>query len=290
MRLSYASLLCLNTSVGALPLTETNSSVELSPEHILQPGEYIVTDAGKSEYFFFWLTRSGSYPPYHDLNTMLTTILEKVLDETQLYDFLSAQGISLETPAVDESWLNFTYVGSPESTASALSAREASCSSTTSLVTDKTETFVDWDVQMSPVVIGAGDGVDVSVSNGWSVSNSVTVSAGVDLKFIKDWVGATFGVSYSRTWTTTTSLQYKVTIKAGEAGTWITRPWTTRRYGRTFRGCPGSLEQTGTWIADSHEDGSYDNAEWVSGFITACIKTAPTDGKLTRCNGGGTFI
>ncbi|KAH8198054.1 hypothetical protein TruAng_007778 [Truncatella angustata] len=213
----------------------------------------------------------------------------EVVDESRLQEFLKIEGILAEPPAWDESWLNFTYVDDINSRSSEISARQASCSGTTSYVTDKTDRFVDWDVQMSPVVLGAGSGVDVSVSSGWSIANSVSVSAGLDIKVVKDRLGGTFGVDFSRTWTSTTSLQYKTTIKDGDAGTWITRPWTNRRYGRTFRGCPGSLTQTGTWIADSHEDGSYDNAKWVSGFITACIKPAPTSGQLTRCHGGGVF-
>ncbi|KAK9776145.1 hypothetical protein AB5N19_14570 [Seiridium cardinale] len=213
----------------------------------------------------------------------------QVVDETQLLQFLESEGISLETPVIDHEWLNFTFVDNHNSTAHEHPAR-ASCSSTTSLVTDKTEKFVDWDVQMSPVVLGAGSGVSATVASGWTIGNSVTVSAGLDLKFIKDRLGGTLGVNYSRTWTSTTSLQYTTSIKDGSAGVWVTRPWTERRYGRTFSGCPGSLVQTGTWVADSHEDGTYDNAKWVSGFITACIKPAPTQGKLTRCHGQGSFI
>ncbi|KAI1852799.1 hypothetical protein JX265_003283 [Neoarthrinium moseri] len=208
------------------------------------------------------------------------------MDESQVKQLLAAEGILPEAPPFDESWLNFT---APEPSSKELSARQTSCGSTTSFVTDKTERFVDWDVQMSPVVLGAGSGVDVTVSSGWSVSNSVSASAGLDIKFVKDRLGSTLGVDFSRTWTTTTSLMYKTTIKAGEAGTWITRPWVTRRYGRTFQGCPGSLAETGTWTADSHEDGTYDNAKWISGFITACIKPAPTNGDLSFCNGDGKF-
>jgi hypothetical protein len=191
---------------------------------------------------------------------------------------------------VDYDWLNFTAAEIPNANASPISARQSSCQSTTSFVTDKTQTFVDWDVQMSPVVLGAGSGVTVTVSSGWSISNAVSVSAGLDVKFIKDRLGGSLGVDYTRTWTTVTSLLYATSVKAGDAGVWITRPWTHRRYGRTFQGCPGSLVQTGTWMADSHDDGSYDNAKWVSGFITACIKSAPTQGRLTRCNGEGTFV
>lgn len=142
---------------------------------------------------------------------------------------------------------------------------------------------------MSPVVLGVGDGISVAISSGWSVANAVTVSAGFTATLIEDFLQMTLSTDYTKTWTTTQSSTYTATVKGGEAGTWVTRPWVTRKYGRTFKGCPGSYELQATWMADAHEEGSYDQASWVSGFITACIKAAPTDGKMTRCSGGGYF-
>ncbi|KAI4601132.1 hypothetical protein KJ359_012319 [Pestalotiopsis sp. 9143b] len=214
----------------------------------------------------------------------------EIVDEDQLKAFLKAEGIAL-APSVDESWLDFTPPEDlPSTNASALSARQASCDRTTSYVTDKTERFVNWDVQMSPVVLGTAEGITVAVASGYSVANSISASAGIDVTLIKDYLSGSVGVDYTTTWTTTTSNTYTTTIKNGDAGVWITRPWTNRRSGRTMRGCPGSLTQTGTWMADSYENGSYDNAKWVSGFITTCVKTAPSNGQLTRCNGGGVFV
>lgn len=109
----------------------------------------------------------------------------------------------------------------PSTNASALSARQASCDRTTSYVTDKTERFVNWDVQMSPVVLGTAEGITVAVASGYSVANSISASAGIDVTLIKDYLSGSVGVDYTTTWTTTTSNTYTTTIKNGDAGVWV---------------------------------------------------------------------
>ncbi|KZL81685.1 hypothetical protein CI238_12473 [Colletotrichum incanum] len=158
-----------------------------------------------------------------------------------------AEGIALEKPEIDYEFLNFT---APVDTDTKLMSR--SCTYTTSYVIDKTQIFLDWDVQMGPVVRGAGEGITAYIATGWSVSNSVQGSAGLDFKVIKNYLGGEFGINYSRTWTTTTTDQYSTVVKNGMAGVWVTQPWTNRKYGRTFSGCVGSMTQTGTFMADSH--------------------------------------
>ncbi|KAK6211528.1 hypothetical protein QIS74_10792 [Colletotrichum tabaci] len=245
-------------AASAVPILEGNLATRE-----LQPGEIILINGNKTD----------------------------VVTEVALHEFYKAEGILLEKPAIDEEWLNFV----PElvnETSAELSARQIRCSPTTSLVVDRQERFVDWDVQMSPVVLGAGAGITVRVESGWTVSNAVSVSAGVDGTWVKDRLSTTFGVSYTRTWTSTTSQSYQVPIPAGQRGVFVTQPWTNRKYGRTFRGCPGSMVQTGTFMADSHEEGSYENSRWVSGQITACIKRygpKQVGTRMTRCNGQGEF-
>lgn len=169
----------------------------------------------------------------------------------------------------------------------ALSKRD--CNSNFQYVIDKTQRFVDWDVQMSPVIIGAGNGgIDVTISKSYAIANSVSVSAGIDLTLIKDRLKAGLNIDYSRTWTTTQGYLVRGNVAAGQTGVVITRPWTNRRYGRTFQGCVGSLRQTGTFMANSHEDGSYEGVTWVAGAITMCTKKQSSI-PLSRCNGGGNF-
>uniref|UniRef100_A0A0D2XF74 Uncharacterized protein n=1 Tax=Fusarium oxysporum (strain Fo5176) TaxID=660025 RepID=A0A0D2XF74_FUSOF len=155
------------------------------------------------------------------------------------------------------------------------------------IVPVKSVYFVDWDVQMSPVVCAVGD-MDISVSSGYSVANTVGGSAGVDLTFVKDKLAGSLGINYSRTWTTQTSVITKATIKDGQCGVMITKPLTTRRSGRQFRGCIGSATEVGTWYADSRGEGSYNGITWIEGAISACAKPG-SNPPLSRCNGQGNF-
>ncbi|KAF9878351.1 hypothetical protein CkaCkLH20_04389 [Colletotrichum karsti] len=203
---------------------------------------------------------------------------------------LKTMKIESEAPELDTEWLkagealtelpvNTTEIG--------LGKRD--CNSNYQTVVDRTQRFVDWDVQMSPVVIGAGkNGIDITISKSYAIANSVQVSAGIDLGLIKDRLKSSFGINYSRTWTTTQGYLIRGTVDNGETGVVITRPWTNRKYGRTFQGCVGSLRQTGTFIADSHEEGAYEGVTWVAGAITACIKKQRSI-PLSRCNGSGNF-
>lgn len=195
-------------------------------------------------------------------------------------NMLESMAIQSEAPQIDKSWLNFTSETN-------LQARD-DCSATI-VVTDKTERFVDWDIQMSPVIIGAGTGIDVFVANSYSASNAISVSAGVDYKIIENILGVSFSIDYTYTWTTQTTIQTKATVLPGQAGVMITMPFKNRKYGRSFCGRPGSLVQTGTWIADSYESKDYNGVNWVSGAISGCIKNQ-TALPLTRCHGEGEFI
>ncbi|OLN86550.1 hypothetical protein CCHL11_08524 [Colletotrichum chlorophyti] len=201
--------------------------------------------------------------------------------------FLAAMDISPEAPEIDHEYLKAgdAFEEIPHNTT--LGKRD--CNSNYQTVVDRTERFVDWDVQMSPVVIGAGSkGIDITISKSYSVANTVQVSAGIDVTLIKDRLKNSFGINYSRTWTTTQGYLIRGTVDDGYTGVVITQPWTNRKYGRTFQGCVGALKQTGTFMADSHEEGSYEGVTWVGGAITACIKKQRSI-PLSRCSGSGNF-
>lgn len=218
---------------------------------------------------------------------------DRVIKESEYLSVLKAQGISLGAPELDPDWVSYNASEIPDYdyvdvNPRGLESRQASCDQTFSLVTDKTETFVDWDVQMSPVTCAVGD-MDITVSSGYSISNTVGGSAGVDLKFVKDRLGGSLGVDYSRTWTTSTAILQKGTVKDGNCGVMITQPITTRRSGRLFKGCIGSTTQTGTWYADSHNEKSYNGVKWVEGATSMCTKPGRAP-PLSRCNGQGNFV
>ncbi|TXB96445.1 hypothetical protein FocTR4_00011996, partial [Fusarium oxysporum f. sp. cubense] len=131
-------------------------------------------------------------------------------------------GISWDVPEIEESLpVNVSKPDLPD-----IEARQ-NCDFTTSIVTDRTETFVDWAVQKSHVVIGTGNGIDVFVSSGYSVSNGVSVSAGLEWTVIKDKLGLSAGIDYTRTWTTQTVINVKGTVPGGSFGVMITKPIKT---------------------------------------------------------------
>ena len=141
---------------------------------------------------------------------------------------------------------------------------------------------------MSPVVCAVGP-MTINVMSGWSVSNTLSVSANVDYTWVKDKLKSTFGVNFSRTWTTSTSITTGGTVPDGYCGTMVTKPLTTRRYGSVYRGCIGSLVKTGTFMADDRGTGSYNGVSWVSGAVSICRKPGRNP-PLSRCQGGGNFV
>ncbi|EHA56375.1 hypothetical protein MCOR02_004891 [Pyricularia oryzae] len=211
-----------------------------------------------------------------------------VVSEATYKLLLKLEGVSAETPEID-----WDYIKSGEKFAgnyrNGTSLDKRDCSNDISYTVDTKQRFVDWDVQMSPVIIGAGNhGIDITISKSWTVSNGITVSGGFDPSSLYSKLGASFGVDYSRVWTTSQGYLVRATVDDGQTGVVITEPWVNRKYGRTFQGCPGSLRQVGTFMADSHEDGSYEGVSWVSGAITGCIKSQSSI-PLTRCHGSGAF-
>ncbi|KAJ6008652.1 hypothetical protein N7499_001297 [Penicillium canescens] len=244
----------LATAASAAPFAERSlNSTKWTPEHVLQPGEIILFGEGRME----------------------------VVHESVYQELISSQALShhpgdfhaVETPSASRNSSKLHY--------------RDSCDLTTAVITDNTQTFVDWDVQMSPVVIGTGNGMDVSVSSGYTVGNSISVSAGLDLSLIKDKLGSSVGIDYTRTWTTQTVVTVKGTVANGYSGVMITKPIKTRKSGRVLKGCLGSQTEEGTFSADSYEDGSYSGVKWVSGAITMCSKK---EFPLSRCSGSGNFV
>ncbi|KAJ4208583.1 hypothetical protein NW767_001691 [Fusarium falciforme] len=234
--------LVLATTVSAAPFHGLNST-KWTPEHILQPEEVILYGEGRME----------------------------VVHESVYHSLIASDGISEDIPEVPEAFPapSHPFKAPKSSNDSSLSKRQ--CDLTTAVVTDRSETFVDWDVQMSPVIIGTGDGITVSVTSGYSVSNSVSVSGGADWTVVKDKLGLSFGVDYSRTWTSSASINIAAKVADGYSGVMITKPIKTRKYGRVLKGCIGSQTESGTFSADSFEEKEYAGIKWVSGKIRCCF-------------------
>ncbi|KAL6706294.1 hypothetical protein ACN47E_005584 [Coniothyrium glycines] len=198
---------------------------------------------------------------------------------------LKAAGFLLEPPEIDVEFLNYTI--SAEDAEHLALAKRQSCNSR-ALVTEKTQSFVDWDVQMSPVVCAVGP-MTISVTDGYSVANSISVSADLDFTWIADKLKTTFGVNFQRTWTTSASILVGGTVPDGNCGCMIWKPLTTRRYGSVYQGCVGALKKTGTFMADDRGTGSYNGVQWIAGARSLCYKKG-SNPPLSRCQGSGSFV
>lgn len=56
------------------------------------------------------------------------------------------------------------------------------------------------------------------VTQGYSTSNSVTVSGGLDASFVKESLGGTFGIDYSHSWTTSAEINIQGVVDPGHIG------------------------------------------------------------------------
>lgn len=196
-----------------------------------------------------------------------------------------AAGVSLVTPEIDSDWLNFTApLQDPDRN---LKMKRQGCTDQAVRV-DKMENFVDWDVQISPVVCAVG-AMTVAVTEGWSIANSVGVSAGISQTLVKDLLSVSLGINYSKTWTTTTSIAVTGNVPDGQCGAMIWKPLTTRRYGTVLKGCVGDMQPVGTFIADDRGSSNFGGIEWAAGARSMCIKPG-SNPPLSRCQGDGNFV
>lgn len=169
--------------------------------------------------------------------------------------------------------------------------KRAGCLKVTNHVVDRTQNFVDWDAQMSPIVHASSKiATTVAVMSGYSITNTLGVSAGLDWKAIKDVLSASIGINYSRAWQTTNAVTVTFTIDPQFSGAIITKPASTRKWGRVMSGCVGAMRQVGTFEGTSRTDGINKGLQWVQGQITLCQKKITANQQLSRCNGGGFFV
>lgn len=202
---------------------------------------------------------------------------------------LGSQGIRLGAPPIDDDYLSFTAPPQNTSSVAAKERRGPGCNRSNVIVVDKTEDFVDWDVQMSPVTCASQVNMTIAITSGYTVTNTVGVSAGLDIGLVKDLLKTSIGINYSRSWTSGTMITTTGTVPANQCGAMIDMPNVTRRYGRVLRGCPGSYTQIGTFMADSHAEANYNGVHWVSGAISICSKPQSFP-PLSRCHGLGNFV
>lgn len=85
-----------------------------------------------------------------------------------------------------------------------------------------------------------GSRTTVTVTQGYSVTNGLTVGAGLDYTFVKDVLKGALKIDYSHSWTTTYQAAMAYEVTPGYSGTIVTKPTVTRRSGRILKGCIGA--------------------------------------------------
>jgi hypothetical protein len=144
--------------------------------------------------------------------------------------------------------------------------------------------FLGWDVLTSTVVKGAP--TTVSITQGISLANSISVGVTTTLQIVKDFLGASLNINYSETWTTTQTQAFTVEVPAGKYGALVSNAWTDRKSGNVWEGSIGGEGTLSPYQADSFEPKSYGDMKWVDGHISLCTGD---EFPLKRCLGEGTL-
>lgn len=144
--------------------------------------------------------------------------------------------------------------------------------------------FLGWDVQMSQVVKGAP--TKISVTSGYSISNSITVGASSQFTLVKDFLSVTMKVDYSESWTSSQTQLFSADVPEGKYGAFVSNPWTNRASGNVWSGTIGGEGTLSYYQGDSFDKKSFDIMEWVDGVISLCIGDSFP---LKRCLGEGTL-
>lgn len=125
----------------------------------------------------------------------------------------------------------------------------------------------------------------VSVTAGYSITNTIGVSVGASLTLVQDFLSTSYQIDYSQSWSSSYSAGYTFTVPAGKHGAVVSNPMTTRHSGSVDVGCVGYAETT-TFQADSYSSKSYGDLAWVEGTISLCTSdTYP----MPMCIGSGTL-
>ncbi|WYZ42590.1 hypothetical protein EsH8_VI_000289 [Colletotrichum jinshuiense] len=145
-----------------------------------------------------------------------------------------------------------------------------------------TADFLDWDVQISPVIGAQQAPVTIAVARGYQVANSITVgeTAGISAEGIS----VSLKIDYQTTWTTSDTTTITYTVPTGQYGVIVSQPWTHRIYGTAYSSCGTGGGTKETFMASTHTSQTYGSMNWVTGVFRLCAnKSYP----VPYCNGQG---
>ncbi|KAI9641872.1 hypothetical protein NHQ30_009739 [Ciborinia camelliae] len=144
--------------------------------------------------------------------------------------------------------------------------------------------FLGWDVPMSKVVVTKEAQALIAATSGKTIANALGVDAGTSFTLIANWLTASFGINYTKTWTSAYQVGYTFTLLAHSVGAVVSNPWTLRKSGHVDYGCVGHWGTRVHYSGDSFTDNKYDDLNWVSGTVSLC---SSSQYPLKRCLGAG---
>ena len=161
---------------------------------------------------------------------------------------------------------------------------EKRCRNDRVITRNRDQDFLDWDTPLSSVIQSRGDGDSIAAQSGYSVGSSISVSAGVDLAFVKDYISASVSTTFEQNWSSQVSTTYTLTIPKGQKwAVMVSNPRTYRRSGFVKTGCIGS-QRSNYFQADQRFPQRHQGLSWVQGVIRICSsKTYP----IKFCIGNG---
>lgn len=166
------------------------------------------------------------------------------------------------------------------------SVLERRCDSVSIITMNPDQVFLNWDIPMSSVVLAGTGGTQVSVTPGYQISNSLSVSATSEISGIESFLGLSFGISYDESWTSSYASSYTYTIPAGKYGAIVSNPMTTRKSGHVDKGCVATATNRVEFSGDSYQSKAYGGLSWVDGIISLCTGDQYP---LKQCIGDGTI-
>ncbi|POS87015.1 hypothetical protein EPUL_003606, partial [Erysiphe pulchra] len=169
---------------------------------------------------------------------------------------------------VEQRYANFTL--DTEEEAETQHKIEKRCKKQTVFTMKPTQTYVNWDVPISGVVLAPpNSAVSIGISEGFNIQNSLSSAPSAALNKIKGFMKLVFGVSYGKSWTSSYRSGYTFSVPAGKFGAVVINPLTTRHSGYVDMGCIGQGKRT-EFSGESYHSKSNSKMEWVEGLIGLC--------------------
>ncbi|KAI9046518.1 hypothetical protein LZ554_009265 [Drepanopeziza brunnea f. sp. 'monogermtubi'] len=145
--------------------------------------------------------------------------------------------------------------------------------------------FIGPDVPMSSVLRAEVADAFLAVSEGYSIANTFGATGTVEASTIIKGLSLALTVSFTKTWTTTYSSEFRFIVPEGIYAGVVSNPVTTRYTGSVDIGCIGAQRRE-NWQADTYSDKGYGGLAWVEGIIGICTSTTYP---VHKCIGEGTL-